>query len=115
MDLNVAKKYCERLNKRSGNLKYGAIDRLVYEYPTHDFVIDFEEAKELFEHVELPTATLIKLMEARMAAVFRPRLRRQGVVEMLTIPGKPEERQGSQREAEEKGNDSTKTGRGGGD
>jgi hypothetical protein len=45
MDINVAKKYCERLNKRSGNLKYGAIDRLVYGYPTHDFVIDLKRRR----------------------------------------------------------------------
>jgi len=62
MDLTVAEKYCERLNKSSRNLKPGAIHRLVYEYPTHDFVIDFEEASELFESVEQPTVTLISLL-----------------------------------------------------
>jgi len=91
MDLNVAKEYCDRLNKHSKNLKDGAIHRLVYDYPTHDFVIDFEEAKEIFENVELPTATLLGLLRSRMTDMLTPRLRSQGVVQMLTIPAKPAE------------------------
>jgi hypothetical protein len=86
MDLKVAQEYCERLNKRSKNLKDGAIHRLVYDYPTHDFVIDFEEATEIFERVEPPTATLLELLKSRMSDMFTPRVRQQGIVELLTFP-----------------------------
>jgi Serine dehydrogenase proteinase len=106
MDLNVAKEYCERLNKRTGNLKPGAITRLVYEYPTHDFVIDFEEATELFHNIALPTETLVELMKARMADMLRPKAGDQGVVEMLTIPTKPAKKaEEASEEAETKGDD----------
>jgi len=104
MDLNIAKEYCQRLNKRSQNLRPGAIQRLVYEYPTHDFVIDFEEAKELFHNVSHPTQTLIDLIKER-ADMLQPRTGDQGVVEMLTIPNKPAEKAEEQSEAEAKGDD----------
>jgi Serine dehydrogenase proteinase len=86
-DLNVAYKYCERLNKRFGNLKPKAIDRLVYEYPSHDFVIDLQEAKEIFERAELPTPSLIQLMRTHGKDVLVPRTGKESFVEMLTIPG----------------------------
>jgi hypothetical protein len=80
MDLAVAKNYCQRLDRHSRNLKPGAIDRLVYDYPSHDFVIDSEEAKELFGNVELPTPTLIGLLERRPADLLQPRTGRAGIV-----------------------------------
>jgi hypothetical protein len=61
-DLSVATKYCELLNRRSKNLKTGAIKRLVHNYPSHDFVIDAEEAKEIFERLEFPTPTLYMMI-----------------------------------------------------
>lgn len=45
--MDVAMAYGERLNV-GRNLKPDALQRLVQKYPSHDFAIDFEEAKQLF-------------------------------------------------------------------
>lgn len=73
MDLKVAEQYCDRLDMHTKNLKPKAIQRLVYGYPSHDFVIDFEEAKELFYNVELPTETIIALLKRRMRDLLAER------------------------------------------
>lgn len=86
-DLNIALKYGERLNRRYGNLKKNALRRLVYDYPSHDFVIDLEEAKEIFERVELPTPTLVELITNRSMDCLVPRVGRQRLVEMVTASG----------------------------
>ncbi len=88
MDLRVAEKYCERLNKKSGNIMPEAIRRLVYDYPSHDFVIDFEEAKEIFHNVELPTPTILSLLN-RPVSIIQPRTGIQGIVMMLDSISKP--------------------------
>jgi Serine dehydrogenase proteinase len=49
--ISVAIEYGKRLNAYGKNLKPGALDRLVGEYPSHSFVIDRKEAAELFERV----------------------------------------------------------------
>ena len=61
-NLAVAIEYCQRLDKRFNNLKAGCADRLVHDYPSHDFVIDSDEAQELFARVELPSPTLLAFM-----------------------------------------------------
>jgi hypothetical protein len=88
-DLNIADKYCERLNRRFRNLKPEAVHRLIHDYPSHDFVIDFEEAKEIFENVELPTPTLIGIMQARGRDIFAPKTGAQFYNEMVTSSGEP--------------------------
>lgn len=50
----VAQAYGGRLNKKSENLQDGALDRLSSLYPSHSFVIDRSEAKELFKKVRSP-------------------------------------------------------------
>ena len=49
--LAVARDYAGRF---PGNLVEGALERLVYGYSSHSFVIDFEEAKTLFKNVREP-------------------------------------------------------------
>jgi hypothetical protein len=83
-DLNVAMEYCVRLNKRSKNLKADGIQRLVHGYPSHDFVIDLEEAREIFERVGAPTRALYDVILPRLADVISPRTSAT-VVEMLKI------------------------------
>jgi len=56
--LKIASEYGIRISK---NLRSGALDRLLREYPSHDFVIDMVEAKELFIKVETPSASLDEL------------------------------------------------------
>ena len=47
----IATAYGSRLDVQTGNLKQNALQRLVYDYPSHEFVIDFREANELFNRV----------------------------------------------------------------
>ena len=51
--LNVANEYAKRLVIKGKNSNIPSINRLVNAYPSHDFVIDYEEASELFVDVEL--------------------------------------------------------------
>ena len=50
-ELAVASNYAERLD---GNLKPESLERLVSGYPSHQFVIDREEAEKLFQQVREP-------------------------------------------------------------
>ena len=52
--LRVAEEYGKRLAKKGGNCKLKTIQRLVSEYPSHDFIIDIDEAKLLFDVVQTP-------------------------------------------------------------
>jgi hypothetical protein len=58
----VAAEYGTRLGK--GNLKEGALKKLLGGYPSHEFVIDKKEAAELFQFIEEPTEDLLALGEA---------------------------------------------------
>lgn len=61
--IDVAYAYGERLAKKSGNLKAGAIDKLVSGYPSHGFVIDRSEAKDLFNKVRPPADEELELSQ----------------------------------------------------
>lgn len=52
--MQIAIAYGQRLGAKSNNLKDGALNRLVVDYPSHAFVIDRSEAKELFNNVRRP-------------------------------------------------------------
>lgn len=64
--LKISHDYGERLT-HDGNLKEGAIEKLLAKYPSHGFVIDRKEAGELFSKVEPPSRELVEIME-----YFRP-------------------------------------------
>lgn len=53
--LQIAKHYGERLHEKSDSLVTGALSKLIMEYPTHGFVIDRSEARQLFKRVDAPT------------------------------------------------------------
>ncbi len=61
-DLSIAFEYGSRLVKVSKNVKDNAVQRLVYQYPSHDFVIDVNEARELFKRVETPKQNLYTIV-----------------------------------------------------
>jgi hypothetical protein len=66
--LKIGKEYGERLSSRSLNLYGDSLEKLVERYPSHGFVIDSREARELFVHVRDATpeeANLIKLAALR--------------------------------------------------
>ncbi len=50
--VSIAQEYGERL--RTSNVRKDTIEKLLSSYPSHEFVIDREESKELFERVEVP-------------------------------------------------------------
>jgi len=61
--IQIATEYGLRLNEYKKNLKPGALEKLVAEYPSHSFVIDRKEAKTLFERVEPMTAAEVQLID----------------------------------------------------
>lgn len=52
--VEIAMAYGERLDGYEGNLKRGSLERIVSGYPSHGFVIDRKEARELFQRVRAP-------------------------------------------------------------
>ena len=70
-DLNVAKEYGLRLIEGGRNAKSKAIQKLVNDYPSHDFIIDCDEARSLFEKVEPPDDDLSDLISELGPVVFR--------------------------------------------
>jgi hypothetical protein len=62
-DMMIAAEYGKRLNSPKNNLlSSSALTKLTHGYPSHGFVIDREEAKELFKRVEGPTADEIEML-----------------------------------------------------
>jgi hypothetical protein len=49
-NLEISKHYMQSLNKKYNNLK--GMDKLIYGYPDHNFVIDCDEALDLFLNVQ---------------------------------------------------------------
>ena len=52
--ISIALQYGHRLDAYGKNLRPGALNRLVTQYPSHSFVIDRKEAKLLFKQVRQP-------------------------------------------------------------
>ena len=63
----VAGEYGKRLNSHSQNLKKSSLKKLTHGYPSHSFVIDRQEAKELFDNVRAPSEN-----EDKLARLLRP-------------------------------------------
>ncbi|KHS77821.1 SDH family Clp fold serine proteinase [Pectobacterium brasiliense] len=61
--MSIAITYGQRLTAKSNSLKDGALVKLIASYPSHGFVIDRKEARELFKHVESPKGTTESLYE----------------------------------------------------
>lgn len=99
-DLSVAKEYGERLAKFSKNPKPNAVRRLVRDYPSHDFIIDRDEAAEMFENVSEPTPELYDLIGVINQVAYKE----AGAVCALQAPESAEE-----DEHEEKGDDDAAT------
>ena len=61
LSMRIAEEYGNRL--RSSNVEEGTIRKLVYQYPSHGFVLDLQEARTLFKEVKLPTPAEAELAE----------------------------------------------------
>lgn len=60
--MNIAKEYGQRLDMVTDNLRTGAsLGKLIASYPSHEFVIDMQEARTLFKHVRELTPKEIEL------------------------------------------------------
>ena len=53
LSMRIAEEYGIRLD--TPNVKEKTLHKLVHQYPSHDFVVDYREAAELFHNVDLPT------------------------------------------------------------
>lgn len=61
-DLEIALQYGTRLVRRSGNADADIVKHLVTHYPSHDFIINADEASSLFNSVEIPLKSLYQLV-----------------------------------------------------
>ena len=71
-DLNIATAYGRRLSKFGNNVRPRTIDRLVEEYPSHEFIIDKEEAEDLFHRVGEIDSDLGDLVRNLGGEVYSP-------------------------------------------
>ncbi len=62
-DLSIAMHYGQRLAAKSENLQEETVTQLVTGYPSHDFVINFSETRELFKNVEIATDDFRKFVQ----------------------------------------------------
>ena len=62
--MSIASQYGGRLIKNGGNIDIEALKFITSMYPSHGFVIDYDEAKLLFGRVRKPNKEEIILMEA---------------------------------------------------
>ena len=103
-DLKVAYEYRLRLARYGGNIDEEAIRRLVHDYPSHDFVIDKEEAGELFFRVLDPTRAVLDLTLVLGDRALRPRSRELDV-ERLAVYGADAEGEGADAEVSDSDSD----------
>jgi Serine dehydrogenase proteinase len=69
----IAKEYGKRLSQLSAHTTPQALERLVHGYPSHGFVIDLDEAKQLFSNARGPTADEHRLAALLESLVREPR------------------------------------------
>lgn len=60
-NLRIATEYGERLATYGGNVQPDTVRKLVEDYPSHDFVIDPQEASGLFVSIEPPSSDMSQL------------------------------------------------------
>lgn len=74
-NLQIAKHYGDRLIERFKTVHPSAVTALVNEYPSHNFVIDLFEARQLLGNAELATPGLMAIVGAMGADIQRPNIR----------------------------------------
>lgn len=63
-DLRIAEEYGKRLISMYNAVTYSTVRNLIYQYPSHDFVIDLHESRRLFSNLELASEDLIHISTA---------------------------------------------------
>src|SRR5690606_32649337 len=82
-DVKVAYEYGTRLAKVGQNIREENIKRLVHDYPSHNFVIDAEEAETLFEKTYTPSSELRDLVVNLGMKAFSTNVGNNVIVERL--------------------------------
>lgn len=95
--LKIAEHYGRRLSSKAKSLKPGSIEKLLASYPSHSFIIDREEAEELFASVRAPSQVEEELLahcgeRARVPAEL-------ATITLMSTVVQPEEQNG-QRDGE---------------
>lgn len=84
--LEIAHAYGTRLNEKSGNLKDFGLNALVSGYPSHGFVIDRKEARQLFIDVQKPTQVMADLSKALHAEMEKNTYNSEPSVNLYSLP-----------------------------
>jgi hypothetical protein len=102
-DMQVAVEYGTRLAKRGKNISAANIEHLVSHYPSHDFVINLEEAADLFEDVNVPPTEIGQLIVAlgKKAMVPEADIRSLLVSRLATAPKSEESENVTRRKHDE--------------
>ncbi|MDN7751770.1 SDH family Clp fold serine proteinase [Burkholderia gladioli] len=79
--MRIALEYGARLSAHSQSLKPGSLEQLVGGYPSHSFVIDRKEAKQLFNSVHTPTVA-----ESKICSILWSQLSEQRHVGPMFLP-----------------------------
>ena len=87
-DLQVAFAYGKRLSLKHKNILISNLRKLVHDYPSHDFVIDQDEAAKLFKRVEPIPDYLYRVVSSEPELFMQPRLK-SPIIKMLTPPDEP--------------------------
>lgn len=83
-DLNIAKEYGTRLVKRSKICSEETINKLVQEYPSHGFVIDASEIRELFHNVDYIDSATGQVVKDMGSSAIIPRADKEPFVDLLS-------------------------------
>jgi hypothetical protein len=88
-DLHVALDYGSRLADHSKNAYISTVWSLVHEYPSHDFVIDYDEAKDLFRSVTRPNPDIYELLQLIGDDGMKPLTSDDGIFKFLSEEPEP--------------------------
>jgi hypothetical protein len=102
-DLDIATEYGRRLAKYSCNAVNHTVDHLVKCYPSHDFIIDKDEASELFHRVGEPSENLYTIIGMLGDSCYQES--KSSVVAGLTEPPSTEENPDHGTEPAQQGGD----------
>lgn len=83
--LSIANAYGKRLAEKSKNLKPNALGKLVNSYPSHSFVIDRKEARDLFEKVRQPDPIETTIGELVKKSIWRNGSASQSTPQVLDL------------------------------
>ena len=87
--LKVAEEYGQRLIEHGGNISASSLKSLVYDFPSHDFIIDFKEAVRLFNNVAIPATQLTLRLADETKTPLQALSSRERIVDAWMVDGCP--------------------------